>query len=117
VERALIDFYITTHQHSLDLKYRGVLAGKCIYTMDHPPDSPDLAQADFWQFPKHKSVLEAKCFSDVENIKLSVKKILTDILVRDFINCFEQCPKRWEHYNELEGGYFENFLVANICSS
>jgi hypothetical protein len=30
--------------------------------------------------------------------------------VQDFKNCSEHCK-------ELEGGYFEKFYVANICSS
>jgi hypothetical protein len=57
------------------------LAGKCISTTDHPPYSPDLAPADFWLLPELKSVLKAKCFSDIVDIKLSVGKILTDIPV------------------------------------
>jgi hypothetical protein len=67
-----------------------LLEGKGISTVDHPPDSPDFVPADFWLLPKLKSVLKAKCFSDVENTELPVKKILTDILVQDFKNCFEQ---------------------------
>jgi hypothetical protein len=34
-----------------------------------------LAPADFWLSPKLKSVLKAERFSDVEDIKSSVKKI------------------------------------------
>jgi hypothetical protein len=45
------------------------LAGKGISAMDHPPYSPDLAAADFWLFPELKSVLKAKRFSDLEDIK------------------------------------------------
>jgi hypothetical protein len=36
--------------------------------MDLPSYSPDLAPADFWLFPKLKSVLKGKRFSDVEDI-------------------------------------------------
>jgi hypothetical protein len=68
-----------------------------------------LAPADFWLFPNLKSVLKIKSFLDVEDIKSSVKKFLTDIPVQDFKNCFEQWLKRWEHCTELEGDYFENF--------
>jgi hypothetical protein len=45
------------------------LAGKGISAMDHPPNLPDLAPADFWLFPELKSVLRAKRFSDVDDIK------------------------------------------------
>jgi hypothetical protein len=34
--------------------------------------------------------------NDTEDIKLSMEK-LTDILVQNFKNYFEQWPKRWEH--------------------
>jgi hypothetical protein len=56
--------------------------------MDHPLYSPDLAPANFWLFPELKSVLKVKRFSDVEDIKSSVKKFLTDFPVLDFKNCF-----------------------------
>jgi hypothetical protein len=46
---------------------------------------------------------------DVEAIKSSVKKCLTDIPVNDFKNCFKQWPKHREHCKELEGDYFEKF--------
>jgi hypothetical protein len=77
--------------------------------MDHPLYSPDLAPADFWLFPKLKSVLKGKRFSDVDDIKAPVKKMSTDIPVQDFKNCSEQWPMCWEHRIELEGDYFEKF--------
>jgi hypothetical protein len=45
--------------------------------MDHPMHSPDLAPAHIWPFPKLKTVLKAKRFSDDENTKSSVKKKMT----------------------------------------
>jgi hypothetical protein len=60
------------------------LAQKGISALDHPLYSPDLAPADFWLFPELKSVLKGKCFSDVKNIKSSVKKILTFFPVQHF---------------------------------
>jgi hypothetical protein len=72
--------------------------------MNHLPYSLDLAQADFWLFPKQKSVLKGKVFFlDVVDNKPSVKKILTDIPVQDFKNYFERWLKCWEHCKELEG--------------
>jgi hypothetical protein len=58
--------------------------------------------------------LKGKCFSDIEDVKYSVKNVLTDIPVQDFNNCFEQSIKHWEHCKELEGDYFEISKVANI---
>jgi hypothetical protein len=45
-----------------------------VFSMDHPPYSPNLTPADFWLFPEHKSILKGKRFSEVEAIKSSVKK-------------------------------------------
>jgi hypothetical protein len=77
--------------------------------MDHLLHSPDIAPGNFWLFPKLKSVLKGKCFSDVMDIKSSVKKILTDLQLQDFKNCFEQWPKHWKHCKELVGYYFKKF--------
>jgi hypothetical protein len=49
------------------------LAGKGISAMDHPLYSPALALADFWLFPKLKSVLKGKSFLNTEGIKSPVK--------------------------------------------
>jgi hypothetical protein len=46
-------------------------------------------------------------YSDVEDVISYVKRILTDILVQDLKNYFEQYPRRWERCKELEGDYFE----------
>jgi histone-lysine N-methyltransferase SETMAR len=81
--RSLILHHDNVLAHS-SLRVSQFLAGKGISAMDHPPYSPDLALADFWLLPKLKSVLKGKRFSDVEDIKSSVKKILTDIPVQDF---------------------------------
>jgi hypothetical protein len=84
------------------------LAGKGIPAMDHLAYSSDLSPADFWLFPKLKSVLKRKCFSDVD-IRSAVEKLLTDIPIEDFKNCFEHWPECWEHCKELEGDYFKKF--------
>jgi hypothetical protein len=79
------------------------LAGKDISAMAYLPYCPDLAPGDFWLFPELRSVLKGKCFLDIEDIKSSVKKILTDIPVQDFRICFERWPKCWQHCKVLEG--------------
>jgi hypothetical protein len=60
------------------LRVSQFLAGKGISAVDHPPCYPDLAPADSWLFPELKSVLKGKRFLDVEGIKSSVKKMMTD---------------------------------------
>jgi hypothetical protein len=41
-----------------------------------------------------------------------VKKILTDIPLQDFKNCFEQWLKCLEHSEEFEEDYFEKLLIS-----
>jgi histone-lysine N-methyltransferase SETMAR len=71
-DSALILHHDNAPEHS-SLRMSQFLAGKGISTMDHPPCSPDLAPADFSLFPKLKSVLNGNRFSDVQDIKSSVK--------------------------------------------
>jgi hypothetical protein len=63
-----------------------------------------LAPADFWLFPKLKSVPKGKQFSTLRALNHLQKKLT--FLVR-ILKTSEQWPKRWEHCKELEGGYFE----------
>jgi hypothetical protein len=58
------------------------LAGKGISAMDHPPYSTDLTPADFWLFPKLKSVLKGMRLLEAENMKSLVKKNFDTFLVR-----------------------------------
>jgi transposase len=82
-DRTLILHHSNSPAHS-SLQVLQFLAGKGISAMDCPPYSPDLAPADFWLFAKLRSVLKRKHFLDIEDIKSSVNKILTDILVQHF---------------------------------
>jgi hypothetical protein len=52
-------------------------------------------------------VLKGKHFLDAEDIKSSMKKILTYIPVQDLKNCFEQWLKCWEHCKGLKRDNFE----------
>jgi transposase len=72
-DRSLIRRHDNAPAHP-SLRVTQFLAGKGISGTDHPPYSPDLAPADFWLFPELKSVLKAKRFSDLEDIKSSVGK-------------------------------------------
>jgi hypothetical protein len=107
-DRSLILHHDNAPAHSL-LRVLQFLAGKGIPAMDHPAFPPDLTPADFWLFPKLKSVLKGKRFSNVEDIKSSAKKMLTEIPVEDFKNCSEQWLKGWKHCKELQGDYGEKF--------
>jgi histone-lysine N-methyltransferase SETMAR len=46
----------------------GFLAKNKVTTLDYCPHSPDLAPADFYLFPRLKSVLNGRCFCDAADI-------------------------------------------------
>jgi hypothetical protein len=48
---------------------------------------------DFCLFSELKILLKTKNFLDIEDIKSSVTRMLRDVPIQDFKNCFEQ----WEH--------------------
>jgi hypothetical protein len=75
-DHLLIHHHDNAVAHS-SLRVLQFLAGRGISTIDHLPYSPDLAAPDFWLFPELKNVLKRKHFSDAEDIKSFVKKILT----------------------------------------
>lgn len=54
-------------------------------------------------------MLKGKHFSDFVNVRSSVDKFLTSILVQDVDNCIEQKLKHGQCCKELEGDYFEKF--------
>jgi hypothetical protein len=84
------------------------LPGNGIFATDYPLCSSDLAPPNFWLFPNPKNVLKGKYFCDNVNIKSSVERFLTSILVQDVSNCIEQWLKRGQRCKELEGDCFEN---------
>jgi transposase len=87
---------ILHHNNALahpSLRVSQFLAGKDISAEGSKLYSPDLAPTNFCLFPELRSVLKEKRFSDIKDIKSCVMKILSDIPVQDFKNCFEQWPK------------------------
>jgi hypothetical protein len=64
------------------------LVGNAISAIDHLLNSPDLTPADFWLFPELRKVLKGS-LSDFDDMNSSVTKILIDIPVQGFRNCFE----------------------------
>jgi histone-lysine N-methyltransferase SETMAR len=71
-DRSLLLHHDNTPAHSL-LQVLQFLVRKGVSTMDNLLYSPDLAPANFWLFPKLKSVLKGKHFLDAEDTKSSVK--------------------------------------------
>jgi len=62
------------------------LAKNNVKTLEHPPYSPDLAPADFYQFPQVKSAMKGCCFCDANDIikNGTAGKAFTKLLTRMF---------------------------------
>jgi len=62
-------FSITTMlQHTGRFLIKDFLARYKVTTLEHPPYSPELAAADFYLFPRLKSVLKGRPFCDATDI-------------------------------------------------
>jgi hypothetical protein len=74
-DRSLILHHDNAPAHS-SLRVSQFLAGKGISATVHPPYSL-TAPADFWLFPKFKSMLKGERFSEAEAIKSMCENFLT----------------------------------------
>jgi transposase len=89
-DRSLVLHHDNVPAHS-SLRMSQLLAEKGISAVNHPPYSPDLAPDDFWLFPKLKSFLKGKRFSDIEDIKSSAKNFLPTLLFRNLKTALDNC--------------------------
>jgi len=55
------------------------LANRNVAVLHHPPNSPDLAPADYFIFPKLKFSLKGRYFQTVEEIQCAVTRGLNNI--------------------------------------
>ena len=66
-----------------------IIAERNIATLEYPQYSLDLAQCDFFLFPKIKSVLKRTHFSDIDSIKMAATTELKKIPENVFQECIE----------------------------
>jgi len=76
---------------------------KNMTVIPHPPYSPDLAQCDFFLFPRMKG----KRFADVGEVKKETLEVLNNISTEEFQKRFQQWEKRWYKCIESKAEYFE----------
>ena len=89
------------------LLIRNYLAKHLTSIVPHPPYSPDLAPADFFLFPKLKTLLKGRRFQTIETIQENATKGLHSITENAFQEAFQQWQKRWERCIDSSGDYFE----------
>jgi hypothetical protein len=78
-----------------------------VVEISHPPDSSDLAPADFFLFPTVKTAPKGKRFQDVENIKENVTAELNAVPLEAFADCFQKRFERCNKCIQVGGDYFE----------
>jgi len=83
------------------------LAQHGVPVLDHPPYSPDLAPADFFLFPRLKSIMKGARFADMAAIKKRVTAVLRSILKEAFADSFQKLYERCQLCVVKDGDYFE----------
>ena len=89
------------------LLIRSYLAKHQTSVVSHPPNSPDIAPADFFLFPKLKTTLKGRRFQTIEESQENVIRELRDITESVFQVAFQQWKKLWERCIASRGDYFE----------
>jgi transposase len=89
------------------LLVRDFLAKHATTVLPQPLYSPDLAPADFFLFPKLKSMLKGCHFESIEAIKTNSLAHLRSIPKTAFQQCFRTLKKCWQLCIQSRGEYFE----------
>ena len=89
------------------LSVKRYLADKRTPVLQHASYLPDLAQCDFFLFPKIKAVLKGTRFESMEAVKQKTADLLKALTKENFQHCFDQWKKRMERCVAREGEYIE----------
>ncbi len=73
----------------------------------HPQYSPDLSPCDYWVFPVLKSKIRGNRFENLEYVKTTVKRMLREIPLAEYQNCFDNLLLRYKRCVQAGGEYLE----------
>jgi hypothetical protein len=104
---------MTTRPHSSFLA-RDFLAKHATTVLPQPLYTLDLAPADFFLFPKLKSMLKGCRFESVEVIKTNSRAHLRNIPKTAFQECFRTLKKCWQLCIQSRGEYFEGVRLNSF---
>jgi hypothetical protein len=90
------------------LNVKHLLAKKAITTIEHPPNLPDLAPADYFLFPRIKRALKEQRFDVINAIQEGVTRRLQGINSGQYQRCFQDLINRSTRCVQSCGDYFEN---------
>jgi histone-lysine N-methyltransferase SETMAR len=82
--------------------FQEYLVAKGVKTLRHPPDSPDLAPADFFLFPRVKTELAGLSMNQ-ETFQKSWEGVVRTIPKEDFATAFRQWMERCEKCVRIGG--------------
>jgi len=83
------------------------LAQSGVPVLDHPPYSPDLAPANFFLFPRPKSIMKGAGFADMAAIQERVAAVLRSIPTEAFADNFQKLYERYQKCVVKNNDYFE----------
>ena len=83
------------------------MAQRGVPVLNHPPYSPDLVPADFFLFPRLKSIMKGTRFADVVAIQERVTAVLQSIPKEAFFDSFQKLYERCQKCVVKDGDYFE----------
>jgi len=83
------------------------LAQRGVPVVDHPPYSPELTPADFFLFPRLKSLMKGARFADVVTIQERVTAVLRSIPTEAFADSFQKLYERYQKCVVKNNDYFE----------
>ena len=80
--------------HDNELSHKAIIVNEFLNknsmnTIEHPPYSPDMTQADFFLFPKLKLPLRGTRFQSTEDIKENSRRKLKSVPENAFKKCFD----------------------------
>jgi len=87
--------------------FRSFLAKHLPSVVPYPPYTPDLAPADFFLFPEHKTASIRRLFQTIEKIQENELSELRAITESAFQEAFQQWNKRLERCIASRWDYFE----------
>ena len=82
-----------------------------VKTLDHPPNSPDLAPCDFALFPKLKTYLRGRQFQNIRQVQAAANEALKVIPKAVFDDAIHNMVIRWQKCVAANGEYFEGDSV------
>ena len=83
---------------------KDILAKNNVTTLEHPPYSHDLTEADFYPFPQLKSALKGRRICDATDIIKNATVELKRLSPNGFHECFQQIYSRWKKSVQLHKG-------------